>query len=179
MGEKNESGRVIDAGQAETEQHEPDSEIAEVYRSDINGHGAHSGGEKLRRSMDEHRGYDLAPTGGDPDGVVEDSAFVGDTAPGGGNPTPDQDVVDEIGEAVGLTYEDNEELRTTEKIEDRDKHRWELDPMSSEDYKDRVKEYSCRLIGGGGYLSRQMPPHTTKPLPQRIGPTRAGVSPLS
>ena len=33
-----------------------------------------------------------------------------------------------------------EELEVGEKEERRDKHRWELDPASSEDYADRTKE---------------------------------------
>jgi hypothetical protein len=46
--------------------------------------------------------------------------------------------VDELGKAVGLTYEDNEPLHTTEKIAARDKTRWELDPASAEDYDERM-----------------------------------------
>jgi hypothetical protein len=62
---------------------------------------------------------------------------VGDEAPGGDSPTPDQNVVDEIGEALGVQYEDDEELRGEQKINDRDEHRWELDPGSSDDYDER------------------------------------------
>jgi hypothetical protein len=43
-----------------------------------------------------------------------------------------------LGEAVGLIYEDNEPLHTAEKLNERDRRRWELDPASSEDYNDRV-----------------------------------------
>jgi uncharacterized protein DUF6335 len=74
---------------------------------------------------------------GDVDVNVEDAYFVGDEAPGGDNPTPDQEVVDEIGKALGVEYQDAEELRGSDKVADRDKHRWELDPASSEDYKNR------------------------------------------
>ena len=58
-------------------------------------------------------------------------------APGGDNPTPDQDRVDDIGKALGVQYEDNEELKASDKIAERDRKRWELDPASSDDYKDR------------------------------------------
>jgi hypothetical protein len=58
---------------------------------------------------------------------------------GGSSPTPDQDVVAQLGEAVGLTYQDNEPLDTEKKISKRDDRRWELDPASSEGYKMRVK----------------------------------------
>ncbi len=78
-----------------------------------------------------------AITAGDVDVDLENAYFSGDEAPGGDNPTPDQDVVDDIGRALGVEYQDNEELKSTEKLDQRDKHRWELDPASSEDYKDR------------------------------------------
>jgi hypothetical protein len=78
-----------------------------------------------------------ALTGGDVDADWESAYSVGDEAPGGDNPTPDQDIVDDIGRAVGVEYEDNEELKGEEKIAKRDRKRWELDPASSEDYNDR------------------------------------------
>ena len=76
-------------------------------------------------------------TGGDIDAAWEQAATVGDEAIGGTAPTPDQDVVDEIGAAVGLEMDDNAFLRTTEILEERDDRRWDLDPESSEDYQDR------------------------------------------
>jgi hypothetical protein len=78
-----------------------------------------------------------AITAGDADVDVENAYFTGDEAPGGDNPAPDQGVVDDIGKALGLEYQDNEELKAADKVIERDKHRWELDPASSEDYKDR------------------------------------------
>jgi hypothetical protein len=68
---------------------------------------------------------------------LEDAYFTGDEAPGGDNPTPDQDVVDDIGKALGVEYQDAEELKSADKVVERDRHRWELNPASSEDYKDR------------------------------------------
>jgi hypothetical protein len=76
-------------------------------------------------------------TGGDVDADWQDAYAVGDETPGGDNPTPDQDRVDDIGRALGVEYQDNEELKGADKIASRDKHRWELDPASSEDYTDR------------------------------------------
>ena len=78
-----------------------------------------------------------AITAGDPDVSVEDAYFAGEEAPGGDNPTPGQDAVDDIGKALGVEYQDAEELRSGDKVADRDKHRWELDPASSEDYRNR------------------------------------------
>ena len=78
-----------------------------------------------------------ALTSNDPDADAENAYFSGDEAPGGDNPTPDQDIVDDIGRALGVSYQDTEELRGSDKLVERDKHRWELDPASAEDYKER------------------------------------------
>ena len=79
---------------------------------------------------------DATLTGGDVDASLLDADAVGDEAVGGTAPTPDQDVVDEIGKAVGLEMSDRAFLRTTEILEEREAHRWEDDPMSSEDYEE-------------------------------------------
>lgn len=60
--------------------------------------------------------------------------MVGDQALGGTAPTPDQDLVDELGAAAGIEMDDRAFLRTTEILEGRDDRRWELEPESSEDY---------------------------------------------
>jgi len=73
-------------------------------------------------------------TGGDVDADWENGYAVGDESPGGDNPTPDQDRVDDIGKALGVQYNDDEELKAADKIIERDRHRWELDPASAEDY---------------------------------------------
>lgn len=62
-----------------------------------------------------------------------DESDVGDETVGGSAPTPDQDIVDELGEAVGLIYEDDEPLGIQDKMRDREEERWELDPESAED----------------------------------------------
>jgi hypothetical protein len=98
---------------------------------------ARSGRQKMKDSIEEHHETGPVMTGGDVDANWEDAYAVGDEAPGGDNPTPDQDIVDDIGKALGVEYQDNEELKGADKIAERDKHRWELDPASSDDYKDR------------------------------------------
>jgi hypothetical protein len=45
---------------------------------------------------------------------------------------------------MGITYNDDEELKVGEKEQSRDEHRWELDPASSEDYQDRVRDEEDR-----------------------------------
>ena len=98
---------------------------------------ARSGRHELQESRREHTEVSPDLTAGDVDADWEDAYAVGDEAPGGDNPTPDQDRVDDIGKALGVQYEDNEELKPEDKISQRDRHRWELDPASSDDYRDR------------------------------------------
>jgi|SRR5687768_11658703 len=96
-----------------------------------------TGRRVLKERYDEHTETSPALTGGDVDADWESAYSVGDEAPGGDNPTPDQDIVDDIGRAVGVEYQDNEELKGEEKIAKRDRNRWELDPASSDDWDDR------------------------------------------
>ena len=95
-----------------------------------------SGSDQLARRIRDHHSRTPKLSGGDID-AAWDQADVGEETVGGSTPTPDQDVVDELGEAVGLTYQDNEELHTTEKLEKRDRKRWDLDPASADDYAER------------------------------------------
>jgi hypothetical protein len=98
---------------------------------------ARSGRKGLRDDRLEHNEVSPEITAGDVDADWEDAYASGDEAPGGDNPTPDQDRVDDIGKALGVQYEDNEELKGADKIAKRDRNRWELDPASSEDYVER------------------------------------------
>ena len=104
---------------------------------DRNASAARSGRRHMQNEIEDHTESSPAITGGDVDADWQEAYAVGDEAPGGDNPTPDQDRVDDIGKALGVTYEDNEELKASDKIAERDRHRWELDPASSDDYKDR------------------------------------------
>lgn len=98
---------------------------------------ARSGRREIEEHLSEHNETGPVITAGDIDANWETAYSTGDEAPGGDNPTPDQDVVDEIGRSLGLEYNDNEELKGADKVEARDRHRWELDPASSEDYDER------------------------------------------
>ncbi len=98
---------------------------------------AESGHQAYHHRQREHTEGGSALTGGDVDTDWNDAYASGEETPGGDMPTPDQDVVEEIGRALGVEYEDAEELKGAPKIEERDRHRWEYDPASAEDYKDR------------------------------------------
>ena len=106
---------------------------------DRHGSAVRTGRAELAENLADHASMTPAITGGDVDADLETAYFSGDEAPGGDNPTPDQDVVEDIGRALGIEYQDNEELRASDKVADRDRHRWELDPASSEDYRERKK----------------------------------------
>ena len=96
-----------------------------------------TGRREMLERFEEHTETSPAMTGGDVDADWESAYAVGDEAPGGDNPTPDQDIVDEIGHAIGVEYQDNEELKGEAKISKRDRNRWELDPASSDDWDER------------------------------------------
>jgi hypothetical protein len=95
---------------------------------------AKSGRAELKDRLARNTGAGPALTSGDVDADWESAEAIGDEAPGGDNPTPDQDVVDDIGRALGVEYEDDEELQGGAEIADRDRNRWELDPSSKDDF---------------------------------------------
>ena len=77
--------------------------------------------EEVPREQDRLRGgeVDTSPLG---------NVFVGDEAPGGDMPTPDQDLVDEIGRAYGVQEADSGVLRASSELLDaRDRRRAEME----------------------------------------------------
>ena len=99
-----------------------------------------SGSEQLANRLRENPGLDPTLSGGDIDAQWEMAESQGDEAVAGSTPTPGQNNTDEIGTAIGVTYQDDEELKAGEKERSRDQHRWELDPASADDYAERLKE---------------------------------------
>lgn len=95
----------------------------------------HQGSKDLLMKLREHHSKTPDLTADDIDAAWDD-ANVGDETVGGTAPTPDQDQVDELGEAVGLMYEDDEPLGIQDKMREREQDRWELDPESAEDEED-------------------------------------------
>jgi Family of unknown function (DUF6335) len=75
---------------------------------------------------EEHHETSPRLTGGDPDADWERADHVGEEAVGGTVATPDQNVVDDLGGALGVPRAPDEELRTSgEILEGRDRNRWE------------------------------------------------------
>jgi uncharacterized protein DUF6335 len=99
-----------------------------------------TGSTKLSQRLRENPGLDPTLAGGDVDAQWDMAESTGDDSVAGSVATPEQNDVEEIGSALGVTYQDNEELKAGEKERERDRHRWELDPASSDDYRDRLKE---------------------------------------
>ena len=129
-------GQSIDAGRLESKIVETNEEVQREF--DEAAQLGSAGQQQLIDKLREHHATSPELSGGDIDAAWED-ADVGEESVGGENPTPDQDIVEELGKAVGLTYEDNEPLQTGNKIAARDQSRWELDPASSEGYEERMK----------------------------------------
>ena len=71
-----------------------------------------------------------ADSGGDLDAAWENAEGSGEESVSGDHALPDQSDVEENAHAVGVNFEDNEELEVIEKIERRDRDRFELDPRS-------------------------------------------------
>ena len=64
--------------------------------------------------------------GGDVDADWRRADGVGEEAPGGTVATPDQNVVDDLGDALGVPRAPDEEFPSSAEIlEDRDRDRWE------------------------------------------------------
>lgn len=96
-------------------------------RQDLN-----AGSDELQERLTEHHATSPSLSGGDLDAAWDD-ANVGEETAGGMAPTPDQDDVDEIGEAYGIEYEEGEPLETGDRLSQRDEKRWELNPESAEE----------------------------------------------
>src|SRR4028118_372014 len=99
--------------------------------------GLEIGGRTMHARMEQYTSASPELTGGDIDARWDQAEAVGEEAVGGTTPTPDQSIVEELGSAVGLDYDDGVSLQANDILEERDSGRWELDPMSSEDYQER------------------------------------------
>ena len=79
-----------------------------------------------------------APAGGAADPAIDPTA---EEEPSGIVPeATEQNFVDDFGKAIGVTYQDNEILDPLEKLKKRDRKRWELNPSSAEDLKERERK---------------------------------------
>lgn len=106
----------------------PDPDIEEFMEEEIA--RAPKDPELLAQRLRNNTAASPSDAGGDPDASWEDVNDSGTESVSGDNPTPDQSVVEENARAVGVTFEDNEELEVLDKIDRRDRDRFELDERS-------------------------------------------------
>lgn len=93
---------------------------------------AHGGREKIKEELEKRHFNSPDVAGGDIDADWESAdTGSGAEAVGGTEPTPDQDMVDKLGEAVGITYDDDEPLNTEKKLKERREER--LEPYSGQE----------------------------------------------
>jgi hypothetical protein len=89
---------------------------------------------ELLRELEANPGTGPKLTGGDVDADWQRAASSGEEAVGGSVATPDQDVVDDIGRALGVPQAPDAEVRTSEEIlRDRDRHYWHLERLAGDD----------------------------------------------
>ena len=108
----------------------PDQEIQEFMDDEI-AHAPQSPHELVER-IKVHNSSSPADAGGDIDASWEEVSDDGAETPFGHNPTPDQSDVEENAHAYGIDFQDNEPLDLLEKMEKRDRDRFELDENSKE-----------------------------------------------
>ncbi len=108
-----------------------DPEMKDFMDEEI-AHAPQSPNELLER-LSEHNSSSPADSGGDIDANWEEVNSTGSESFGGHNPTPDQSNVEENAHAYGIDFQDNEPLDLLEKMEKRDRNRWELEEGSKEE----------------------------------------------
>ena len=106
----------------------PDPEIEEFMEQEIS--RAPKDPDLLAQRLRNNTAASPRDAGGDLDADWEDVNDSGSETVAGDNPTPDQSLVEENASAMGVSYEDNEELEFIDKIEKRDRERYELDENS-------------------------------------------------
>jgi hypothetical protein len=113
-------------------------ELTQSYGTGLEGKPTDRAGTYIRRQQASKN--EAMVTGGDIDVNYEQGSVVGDEAVGGTAVTPDQNIVDNLGAAVGLEMSDRSSIHTNEILEKRDNNRWELDPQSSDNYEKRQND---------------------------------------
>lgn len=131
---------------ADTAKHERVSESEAVVTPKTPDQTAKSRDEALRVGLEDqsemagatvdaehdHMAAGDPPTAGDPDAMSEQAKVVGEEAIGGTTPLPDQNVVDDVGDSVGVDVPLEHPVNVTRSMQKRDQHRWELDPESED-----------------------------------------------
>ncbi|MDQ5844419.1 MAG: DUF6335 family protein [Acidobacteriota bacterium] len=109
----------------------PNPDIEEFMEEEIS--RAPKDADLLAQRLRNNTAASPKDAGGDLDASWEDVNDSGSESVAGDNPTPDQSMVEENANALGVNFEDNEELEFLDKIERRDRDRYELDESSKAD----------------------------------------------
>ncbi len=115
--------------------YENENVVDESFQAEIDDEiASHPGDpEALLERLDDNHETSPADSGGDIDARWEDTDSTGEESVGGSQATPDQSDVEANAHAMGVDFQDNEPLDLVEKMEKRDRNRWELDEASKED----------------------------------------------
>jgi uncharacterized protein DUF6335 len=117
----------IDEATRRYEPHAPGSEA--MIKDDL----AEIGRRLVEREFEKYHSVGQELTAGDADARWQEAEDSGAETPGGHVTTPDQDNVDEIGRAVGMEFQDNQELCAPDEVlSRRDRRRWEMDKRSAD-----------------------------------------------
>jgi hypothetical protein len=109
------------------EPHAPGSEA--MIKDDL----GEIGRRLVEREFEKYHSVGQELTAGDVDARWQEAEDSGAETPGGHVTTPDQDNVDEIGRAVGMEFQDNQELCAPDEVlSRRDRRRWEMDKRSAD-----------------------------------------------
>src|ERR1044072_1466315 len=106
----------------------PDPDIEEFMEEEIA--RAPKDPNQLAQRLRNNTSASPQDAGGDLDAAWEDVNESGSETVAGDNPTPHKSLVEENARAMGVSYEDNEELEFIDKIEKRDRDRFELEESS-------------------------------------------------
>jgi Family of unknown function (DUF6335) len=110
-------GREDDRRRAEDLEGPPPRE-ATIMRTDAE--------REVEKELQQHTATSPKLSGGDVDADWQRAGSIGEEAVGGSVATPDQNIVDQLGEALGVPRAPDEKFRTSQEIlEGRDRHRVE------------------------------------------------------
>ncbi len=105
----------------------PNEEVQEFMDEEIK-HAPHAANELRDRLNNSSMTPEMS--GGDIDASWEEADDDGAEAFAGHNPTPDQSDVEENAAAMGFNFQDNQEIDLLDKMQRRDRDRFELDEDS-------------------------------------------------
>jgi len=115
--------------------YENENVVSEEFQAELNEEIASQPAdpEELLERLDQNTNTSPAESGGDIDARWEDADSTGEEAVAGSQPTPDQSDIEANAHALGIDFQDNQPIDLVEKLEKRDRDRWELNEESKEE----------------------------------------------